>query len=296
MPPRFVTDARDLVTSHSAVCNGFLKQALSKTQKAAPFIKDAHLFQERLSAIPTIEEAARAVHIQTDLLAAAGFSAKARGHLSSVELTKALEIAIKMIASSGSDGWRTEILYRYLLTKGDSLGGSMRNTTGASAGTEFTKAILESLAKRNIKPRIMCSKTNPEKIQALAWPDRRILFDRNVPQVNKNVDVILLRCDSVYADDKTLLAKESNYVACGEIKGGIDPAGADEHWKTASSALERIRNGLKSHPAVFFAGGAIASAMAEEIFAHLNNGSLNHAANLNVSEQVTDLIEWLISL
>ena len=28
-----------------------------------------------------------------------------------------------------------------------------------------------------------------------------------------------------------------HYLACGELKGGIDPAGADEHWKTAGKAL-----------------------------------------------------------
>jgi len=26
----------------------------------------------------------------------------------------------------------------------------------------------------------------------------------------------------------------------GEIKGGADPAGSDEHWKTATQALNRI--------------------------------------------------------
>jgi len=27
----------------------------------------------------------------------------------------------------------------------------------------------------------------------------------------------------------------------GELKGGIDPAGADEHWKTANKALDKMR-------------------------------------------------------
>ena len=32
----------------------------------------------------------------------------------------------------------------------------------------------------------------------------------------------------------------ASYMALGELKGGIDPAGADEHWKTARTALSRI--------------------------------------------------------
>jgi hypothetical protein len=30
-------------------------------------------------------------------------------------------------------------------------------------------------------------------------------------------------------------------IALGELKGGIDPGGADEHWKTAQAAFNRIR-------------------------------------------------------
>ena len=33
----------------------------------------------------------------------------------------------------------------------------------------------------------------------------------------------------------------------GELKGGIDPAGADEHWKTGNSALVRIRKAFEDY-------------------------------------------------
>jgi type II restriction enzyme len=39
------------------------------------------------------------------------------------------------------------------------------------------------------------------------------------------------------------------------LKGGIDPAGADEHWKTAGSALLRIKRAFQAEglaPATFF--------------------------------------------
>ena len=52
----------------------------------------------------------------------------------------------------------------------------------------------------------------------------------------------------------------------GELKGGIDPAGADEHWKTGRAALDRILQTYKNRIAVIFVGAAIEKAMAEELF------------------------------
>lgn len=85
--------------------------------------------------------------------------------------------------------------------------------------------------------------------------------------------------------------------ASGELKGGIDPAGADEHWKTARSALDRVREVFGGNPpALFFVGAAIEWAMAREIFADLQTGRILYAANLTVPEQVADLASWLVSL
>jgi len=89
------------------------------------------------------------------------------------------------------------------------------------------------------------------------------------------------------------------YIAAGELKGGIDPAGADEHWKTANSALDRIRTSFikeKTKPALFFVGAAIESSMATEIFEQLENGHLAHAANLTSNKQLEDLASWLTNL
>ena len=88
-------------------------------------------------------------------------------------------------------------------------------------------------------------------------------------------------------------------LALGELKGGIDPAGADEHWKTANSALERIRNGfrkLKSEPQTFFIGAAIENSMASEIYKQLQKGTLNNAANLTNDDQLTAVCKWILNL
>lgn len=95
-----------------------------------------------------------------------------------------------------------------------------------------------------------------------------------------------------------MLPPES-YVALGELKGGIDPAGADEHWKTARTALERIRNAFVDtgySPQIFFVGAAVAKKMADEIWNQLNDGILSNAANLNEEKQITSVSSWLCTL
>jgi hypothetical protein len=83
------------------------------------------------------------------------------------------------------------------------------------------------------------------------------------------------------------------------LKGGIDPAGADEHWKTAGSALLRIKRAFQAEglaPATFFVGAAIEKRMANEIWEQLADGTLSNAANLTVADQVSSLANWLCGL
>lgn len=123
-----------------------------------------------------------------------------------------------------------------------------------------------------------------------------MLFDKKPKLIGKNVDIILLRQSQSHVSVTALLNRKENYLVCGEVKGGIDPAGADEHWKTAYGALARIREKFQpGQPKLFFVGAAIETSMADEIFSQLQSGLLNHAANLNISQQVSDLATWLVS-
>jgi len=116
--------------------------------------------------------------------------------------------------------------------------------------------------------------------------------------VDKNVDMCLLGCTP--AEFKHFAIKTpSHYIALGELKGGIDPAGADEHWKTASKALSRIRDSFSRvgrSPHTFFVGAAIANEMAKEIWGELEGGTLSNAANLTNADQVASLCRWLVNL
>ncbi len=127
---------------------------------------------------------------------------------------------------------------------------------------------------------------------------RTILYNLTVPIVKSNIDVCLF--DVAPTDWTPTSAQEpESYAAFGEIKGGIDPSGADEHWKTASTALSRIRAAFADRgftPHTFFVGAAIERRMATEIWNQLESESLANAANLNREDQVASLTQWLINL
>jgi type II restriction enzyme len=294
MAPRFIKSSDNLVTSHDATRSGFLEQVLRKTEKAAPYVAQAHHLLDKLNEAEVPSDLIGLDDIRDKLITAAGFSDKAAGYFSSDELEDSLLTVLEAIRVEGGEKWREEILYRFLLTRGDSLGGAMRNITGAIAQVKFTQAILTALKAKAIKPQIKTSSNNLDKVQQIVWPDRVCFFDKTPTLIGKNIDAILLSGGDTSND---ALSERGNYLACGELKGGIDPAGADEHWKTAGSALQRIRQSFpKNPPKLFFAGAAIEESMAEEIFAQLKSGQLAHAANLTVPEQLSDLAAWLVAL
>jgi len=136
-----------------------------------------------------------------------------------------------------------------------------------------------------------------------AQQPRTLLYNLNVPPVKSNVDMCLLDCrpDELTAKRaaKAIYETPERYIALGELKGGIDPAGADEHWKTARTALNRIQQafsiaGLKPH--TFFVGAAIERRMADEIWIMLEGGQLENAANLTDDNQLASVSGWLSSL
>jgi hypothetical protein len=79
----------------------------------------------------------------------------------------------------------------------------------------------------------------------------------------------------------------------------VDPAGADEHWKTARTSLSRIREAFAAKhltPATFFLGYAIVTDMATEMWTQLEKGSLTNAANISDAAQLASVARWLTAL
>jgi hypothetical protein len=138
-------------------------------------------------------------------------------------------------------------------------------------------------------------------LRGLNWgksrKQRTVIFNLTVPFLKNNVDLCLLACGPEELQNSYV--SPAAYIALGELKGGIDPAGADEHWKTAKTALGRIQtvfaqSGIQPH--TFFIGAAIAKKMASEIWAELETGTLENAANLTIEKQVASVSRWLCTL
>jgi len=292
MPLPFVSKSSDLITPAANTRAGFLSQANLKTEKAKPYLDEAIWFYERLRSSPK-DVLLHDHSVREQLVSSCGFSKKAVGHMTADQLSSSLNIVLDKVANANPDNWRLEIVFRYLLTKGDSLGGSMRNLTGSLAGKLFADSVVKSLNKKEREASL--KESNKGKIQSISYQNRTIVFDKTPRFINKNIDIVLLDTESLGPNDAIHLRQ--NVLACGELKGGIDPAGADEHWKTANSAFGRIRTSFNEQfPPLFFVGAAIETAMAEEIFAEIGNGNLNYAANLTIQQQLYDLCDWLVDL
>jgi hypothetical protein len=305
-----IRSAKELVTSREATCQGFLEQAKAKAEKATKYVKDGVKFWEELAKTALISDVIDSPALQEGLIATAGVSAKARRYLTHADIKRILSGILEGIPEDRRNAFREELFYRYLLTKGASLDGEMRNYGGARAASGFVAALLDALQTHH-DPSVLLKDVKgsvklPEakllaeshKVRKISWSNRVLVFDKKPALINKNVDMILLAGSDVLSDT-ALLQDENRYLACGELKGGIDPAGADEHWKTARSSLERVAEffaSKPSKPALFFVGAAIEEAMAGELFTWLQDGKLQQAANLTVPSQVTSLISWLLTL
>ena len=189
----------------------------------------------------------------------------------------------------------------------------MRNIGGFMAQCKLSRCVISCLRITDRKALWLNSdrdtwETLPQedagietRLRGLHWEmggqDRTLIYNLTVPLVNNNVDLCLFnQKPKLIADTKR---NAQAYIALGELKGGIDPAGADEHWKTARTALSRITDAFMKHqetPKTFFIGAAIEAKMACEIWDMLESDTLSNAANLTVDDQMTTISEWLCAL
>jgi hypothetical protein len=139
-------------------------------------------------------------------------------------------------------------------------------------------------------------------LRGLSWQTskrtRTLKYNVKIPVSRTYVEICILDCRPDVLDTQ-MLRSPASYLALGELKGGIDPNGADEHWKTAHTALSRIHAAFARHqvkPHTFFIGAAIEPNMAQEIWELLEDGVIENAANLTDDKQIASITRWLCSL
>jgi len=306
--------AADLETTYEAVRAGFVSLALEKNRRATPYVAQARALKEAASQSSKAADLLKIPEIQTALVTAAGVSDKAANHLRKADKRKAVMGLIENFLEPAGTNFVEELVFRFLLTRGDTLGGSMRNAGGFMAQCKLTRSIIAHLKLAGKSYRWLHSEGNawsdaPDDeadielhLRGLSWQTdgriRTLLYNLTVPFFQNNVDLSLFNCGPENLG-KAIFKNPAAYIALGELKGGIDPAGADEHWKTARTALNRIQEAFAKHkrkPHTFFIGAAIEAKMAKEILALLKRGAIENAANLTDERQIASLTRWLCSL
>lgn len=314
----FITKSDDLVTSPAARRDGFLEVALHKSGISNVYLDQAKALQTNLK-----ENTNRSQDIlnlakeRKTLLLAAGLSTKAQGNLTDDDKKQILqEFEEKVIRPCGQK-YIDEIVYRYLLSLGEQLGGKMRNVIGDIAREKLSRCIIAQLRILDFSFSIHCNQgkwidgseyteNNMKTVKAIRWEcdghQRTLLHNINVPNLGtdnkpKNVDIVVFSkfVNKIKGNDlKDILKDQKNFVVMGELKGGFDPAGADEHWKTTRGALERIRTSYR-RVNIAFVGAAIEKSMAAEIFNQLQSKDISNAANMTNCDQMNSFCKWLVN-
>lgn len=135
----------DLVTTYEAIRAGFVALALEKNRRATPYIAQARALKAAASKAKSPADLIGIEAIQTGLLAAAGISDKATGHLQSEDKAVAIQGLIEKYLEPAGANFVEELVFRFLLTRGETLGGSMRNVGGVLAQRKLTRAIISTL-------------------------------------------------------------------------------------------------------------------------------------------------------
>jgi type II restriction enzyme len=311
-----IKTSEDLVTSREQTRAGFIAFALEKNRRSTPIIESAKALKVLASKAKTAKDLLKITEIQPALLTAAGLSDKAVNYFTEDNKIKAISGLIENFLEPAGSGFVDEVVYRYLLIKGDSLGGSMRNIVGAIAQQKFIRTLLSNLSISGTTYQWLDNKTKQwenkpandffieEQLKALSWKNPRgknrvLAFNLNIPIVKNNIDICLFNADTELYANGEIVNTPKKILMLGELKGGIDPAGADEHWKTGNTALNRIRESFAKHNLKIdtsFIAAAIEKKMASEIFAQLQNKTLSNAANLTIDEQLVNYCDWLLKL
>ena len=200
--------ASDLVTSREQTRAGFISMALEKNYLAVPYIEEAKALKALSSNIKKPEDLLKVKDLRVGLLTASGLSDKSLNHLTEDDKIIAIKGLIKEFLEPAGENFIDELVYRYLLTKGDALGGKARNLAGSLGERKFLRSIISvfnvigiTFKWKDSDTNLWLDKTSDDKgienrIKAFHWMkgerSRLMLLNINVPLVQKNVDLSIL--------------------------------------------------------------------------------------------------------
>jgi hypothetical protein len=118
---RHLKTSDDLVTSYEAVRAGFVALALERNRRATPFVAQARALKVAASEAKSPSALVTIENIQAALLTAAGVSDKAAGHLQAQDKAEAIQGLIQNFLEPAGVHFVEELVFRFLLTRGDTL-------------------------------------------------------------------------------------------------------------------------------------------------------------------------------
>ena len=208
-----LASSNDLRTTYEATRAGFVQLALERNRRATPYVAEARALRSVASAARAPIDLLNITDIQQGLVTAAGVSDKAATHFGDAEKKEAIKGLIDQYLVPAGDKFIEELIFRFLLTRGDTLGGSMRNVGGFMAKQKLSRSLIAHLRIAGRSCQYFDSRSRrwlplPEDdagvedtLNGLSWnlgkDNRTLIYNVNVPFVgNKgnNVDFCLLNC------------------------------------------------------------------------------------------------------
>ncbi|MYC75389.1 restriction endonuclease [Candidatus Poribacteria bacterium] len=202
---RHLSTNADLVTAAEEIRSGFVALALERNRQATPFVEQARALKVSAMSAKRPRDLLEIEGIRTALLAAAGFSDKATKQTEKKDQTSAIQDFIEKFLEPAGSHFVEELVYRFLLTRGDSLGGSMRNIAGKLAERKVTRAIISALTLTGTTYQWLSAVSNTWltggsndvdielSLKALSWKKheetRTLIYNRTIPLVRKNIAI-----------------------------------------------------------------------------------------------------------
>src|SRR4030065_1736820 len=147
---KHLSSGSDLITTYEEIRAGFVALALEKNRRATPFVEQARSLKTAASQVKTPADLLNIESIQPALLTASGVSDKAMNYLLPQDKMEAIQGLIAKYLGPAGLAFVEELVFRFLLTRGDTLGGSMRNIGGIMGERKLTRATLANLALAKI--------------------------------------------------------------------------------------------------------------------------------------------------
>jgi len=218
-----------------------------------------------------------------------------------VEKGHHIEMAYANLGDTVGGGWRNEVgrlayfavvtpLLRHLHSLGilesvtyELKGSVIQDEDGVSPQEEVSLSVAQ-LTPEELEERITEFEKGRVVYKKLELANgNRLLLNRQITWLDKDGQELKIGPDLISTDD-TEFVQDMPLLWAGELKGGADPAGSDEHWKTATQAFNRIllaceKTGREQPPLSFMAT-ILVDRVAHEAQEWLDQGKLTSVYNL----------------